>query len=245
MLHQAYKKERTRRFNVDNVFEVPILSPTKFHARNGIELFRTTQYGGELPALAAFMFLLRPDDVVWDVGASVGLFSVHAAMVARCVVAFEPDPEICARCQQNVTLNAQVGKVYVENVALGEEVGEIKLYTDGLEGMSPSIMNLSRHSSSTRVPVTTIDEAIKRGMTRPTVVKLDIEGAEAAALRGAPKLLGSRNAPRLLFIEGHPEFLPRFGSSLNELEDLVRGFGYRIEGTETRDEQVHLLAFRG
>src|SRR5690348_7695963 len=73
-------------------FRVSQFGTYTFRCGNRVEYFRAVEFGGEAEALGAFLFLLRPDDVVWDVGASIGLLSVHAATAARNVVAFEPDP---------------------------------------------------------------------------------------------------------------------------------------------------------
>ena len=220
------------------------LGEFRFRVQNSTELGRTLDYGHEMASLAAFLFLLKPEDVVWDIGASVGLFTVHCA--ARCmkVVAFEPDPATQGRLQENVSLNGLADKVIFEACAVGDAKGKLELATDGLDGFAPVLAKgkLGRHQSTVEVPLVTMDDRIKEGLPAPTVVKIDIEGAEILALRGGSKLLSGSARPRLMFVEMHPQFLPNFNSSSTETERLIESFGYRLLSTQQRAEQYHLIA---
>jgi FkbM family methyltransferase len=225
-------------------FDVEQFGAYRFRCGNAIEYHRTLQFGGEAEALGAFLFQLRPDDVVWDVGASVGVFSVHAAGTARRVVAFEPDPATFHRLQQNVLLNGFGAKIDCRMEAVGDKAGPIGLRTDGLAGAAPSVADLGRHSGAVDAVMTTIDALVERGLPPPTVLKIDIEGAEILALRGARALLASSSAPRVLFVEAHPAFLPAFGSTLGDVEGFVESDRYRLAVRRQRGDQIHLLAIR-
>jgi hypothetical protein len=77
------------------------------------------------------------------------------------------------------------------------------------------------------VPARSLDSLLNEGrLPPPTVIKLDIEGAEILALRGARQLLTEPGKPRALFIEIHDTFLPGFGSSADEVDALLNEFGY-------------------
>jgi hypothetical protein len=79
-------------------------------------------------------------------------------------------------------------------------------------------------------------------LVRPTVLKIDIEGAEILALQGAQRLLRAPDRPRLLFVEAHPEFLPTFGGNLDQLSTLMTDAGYQVLSTRRREDQLHLIA---
>ena len=49
-----------------------------FDARVALNIFEPWNSGPKAAAMAAALFFLEPDDLVWDIGASVGLFSVHS-----------------------------------------------------------------------------------------------------------------------------------------------------------------------
>jgi hypothetical protein len=79
-------------------------------------------------------------------------------------------------------------------------------------------------------------------LPRPTVIKLDIEGAEILALRGAKQLLTGPDRPRALFIEVHDTYLPGFGSSAGEVHEILREYGYTHDVYRAkRDGQTHLI----
>ena len=210
------------------------------HGRSSLELW---VMGGEILSLASFLFLLKREDIVWDVGASVGLFTMHAAQRVQRVIAFEPDPETAGRLRKNVQLNGFMEKVDILQVALGEEEGKKELHTDGLGGLAPALGNLKRHSGAVSVQVETVDRLSQQRTAQcPTVLKIDIEGAELLALRGAKALLHSEQRPRIIFLELHPEFLPSFGGSAEEVKKIIRNSGYTILSTEQRAKQQHLIA---
>lgn len=225
-------------------FNVRNLEETKFRCHNRTEVYRSYEFGGELAALAAFHFLIRPEDVVWDVGASIGLFSVHNAKKARKVLAFEPDPKVGHRCRQNVIINGLSGKVEVLQLGLADRCGKATLYTDGARGRAPSLADAGSKRSSVEICIETIDNLIDKKYVAPAVLKIDIEGAEALVLRGAKRLLQSPEKPRLLFIEVHPQFLPKFDSTEHEINSTLKASGYIILATQRREAQYHLIAVR-
>lgn len=226
----------------DQVIQLTTLGELKFLCSTRTEFYRTLNYGGEILSLASFLFLLRKDDIVWDIGASVGLFTMHAAQRVNRVIAYEPDPETAARLDENIKLNGLRNKVDVRQLALGDEERREELHTDGLCGFAPALGNLERHSASISVEMKTIDCLVRKGTQHPSVLKIDIEGAELLALRGARSLLHSEKRPRIIFIEIHPVFLPRYGGSSEEVVRLIRDSGYSILSTENRAEQQHLIA---
>ena len=228
----------------DQTVHVSTFGNFRFRCRERVEFGRTLRYGGELLSLAAFLFLLRKDDIVWDVGASVGLFTVHAAERVNRVIAYEPDPQTAARLRENVKLNNFQHKVVVMEMALGDKEHQEYLQTDGLGGFAPALGNLERHSAATPVEVKTIDGLIREGVQAPSVMKIDIEGAELLALQGARHLLRSDQRPRIVFVEVHPAFLPNFGGSSEELFSLMRESRYTILSTEDRAEEQHFISLR-
>ena len=226
------------------VLENNFLGNRKFFCTSSVEAFRTLKYGDEESALGAFLFLMRDDDILWDLGASVGLFSIYAAQKVQSVYSFEPDPDIFNRFNENIALNGLQEKITSFQCAIGEEVGQMELYSDGINGNSPSLQNLERHKGNiVKVAVKTIDSLInEENVPVPTVMKIDIEGAEMSALNGAKEILGSPNRPRLLFIEVHPNFLKSFNSNIEEIKQLLVANTYHILSTQQRGDQFHLIA---
>lgn len=234
--HRAWKRRLPR------VFTLTGLDPTgvKFEATNLGERQRIMTYGGELQYLRAMLATLRPDDILYDIGANIGLLALHAARECQ-TVAFEPDPAFFARLQRNLQLNPSI---YVDllPVAISDTDGTATLFTDGVEGNSPSLVHQRGEEDAVEVRVETLDALARGALPTPTVLKLDTEGAEVLALRGAKRLLRGPTAPRALFLEVHDSFLPAFGSSSEEVLALARGAGYGAVHYEARRaNEQHLI----
>jgi FkbM family methyltransferase len=225
-------------------FRVSQFGVHTFRCANRTEYYRTVDFGGEADALGAFLFLLRPDDSVWDIGASVGLFTVHAAATVQQVVAFEPDPATFQRLRQHVELNGLADRVECRMEALGDRTGHVDLCTDGLAGNAPALADLGRHAGVVATSMTTIDCLVGSNTDAPTVLKIDAEGAELLVLRGASQLLASNRAPRLIFLEVHPKFLPAFGATAEAVDRLMSQHDYDVAVRRLRGDQVHLLLTR-
>lgn len=216
----------------------------RFEALSVTELHRIVNCGYEPEYLARMLTAVKPDDVLYDIGANIGLVALHAASRCR-TVAFEPDPGFVGRLHRNVELNP-FPAIDVLPVAISDSNGTAILFTDGAEGNSPSLVHQRRENGSVEVKAHTLDALVEGGaLPAPTVLKLDIEGAEILALRGARRLLHGQAPPRLLFLEVHDSFLPGFGSSADEVLALVGQAGYRSMMYEAkRADQRHLILGR-
>lgn len=220
-------------------FVVDDFAGVKFQCRTRREANLTAYFGYEKMALGAFLFHLRSDDVVWDIGAAFGLYTVHSAKYCKLVVAFEPEPISCQRLLKNITINGQNSQVTIQEVALGTEAGEVELY---LDGYCPSLAGDVNDSRCVKVRKNSIDNLISEGNAPPSVMKIDVEGAEAGVLRGAQNLLNGRNRPRLIFVEVHPQFLPSFDESEDSVERLIANAGYKIIAKERRACEFYIVA---
>ena len=212
----------------------------RFEVSNPVEAFRIEQFGSEEEFTNLILEEIQPTDVFYDVGASVGFVTVHAARKGVHVVAFEPDSGYCSRLKGNLALNG-LQKTQIVEWAVSDKEGEATLFTDGIEGNSPSLRE-SGNRGSVRVHTDSIDNALQRGLIpRPDVVKIDIEGAEVLALRGMQRLLQSEDSPRALFIEIHPALLLEFGSSPQEVDNILAQSGFSQEYRVQRAGEVHCV----
>ena len=145
---------------------------------------------------------VRPGDVVYDVGANVGAYSLIAALRgagrAR-VYAFEPSFVTFAALCRNVALNRLAGSIVPLNLALSDEttLGEFSL-SDLRSGSSLHAYAGYEHPKVRgfrpvfRQPIVSyrIDDLVRLlPIPIPTLVKLDVDGAELAILRGAGQTL--------------------------------------------------------
>jgi FkbM family methyltransferase len=176
---------------------------------------------------------LRPGAVVYDVGANVGFYTLLSArLVGRAgrVLAFEPLPRNLEYLNRHLALN-DVRNVLVMPVAVGRE-GGTALFDAGRD---PSEGRLSE-DGGLEVTVVSLDEVGAQGeVPPPDLIKMDIEGAELEALRGATRLL-TENRP-ILFLATHGREV--HASCCRLLTDL--GYNLRSldgKGVEGADEIV-------
>jgi FkbM family methyltransferase len=189
---------------------------------------------GAYEPVESFLFsrLLRPGMTVIDAGANVGQYTLLASTaIGRegAVHGFEPAPENFARLRQHVQENS-LDNVRLVQAALWdrETTVTVALPDDAEAGNCGSFHVSATHGDdgSPRVPALRLDDyAGRHGLSQIHVIKMDIEGAEPAALRGALGVLG-RDRPTLM-LEINRQALAEMGGSPEELWDLLSGFRYR------------------
>jgi FkbM family methyltransferase len=186
----------------------------------------------EVPVQAAMAQHIQPGDVVYDVGANVGFFSLIAARLVGPegrVCSFEPVTANAASIRDNVALNA-FPNVQTFEVAVGREAGSAELLLtewDGGSTLASSVVQPSRPVSRRTTRVIAMDEFIEAENLRPpSFVKIDVEGLEMEVLEGMARTLEDRK-PILLFEidDGNRE---RFERRWRDLDGYVSRFGYQI-----------------
>jgi FkbM family methyltransferase len=132
-------------------------------------------------------------DVLYDIGANVGVYSLIAAKASRgaaSVVAFEPAFANYAALCENIVLNAAGDSVTPLPVLLGEST---RLGSLGYSGTNAgtALHVLDGDGMHTQASlVYALDELVETfGLPAPTLLKLDVDGAEGAVLAGAHKSL--------------------------------------------------------
>ncbi|HEY4348635.1 MAG TPA: FkbM family methyltransferase, partial [Gaiellaceae bacterium] len=122
---------------------------------------------------------LKPGDVVYDVGAHHGFFSVCAARLGATVVAFEPAAENVERIRRQARLN--VARIEVVEAAVWDSDSGVALHSGGSSSEWTA-------TEGGLVRSVTIDEFAATSRP-PDFVKIDAEGAESRVLRGATRVL--------------------------------------------------------
>ena len=147
------------------------------------------------PLFAAAQKFVKPGDVVWDIGANVGLFSFAASWMSGtrgCVFSFEPDAWLASMIQHSAAkLPGGYAPVNVVGLGLSDCVDLARLFV-GKKGRAANHLDgiLARYEGrgATLVPTVTLDWLCER-LPAPAVLKIDVEGAEAGVLKGAAQLL--------------------------------------------------------
>jgi FkbM family methyltransferase len=207
----------------------------------GLQLYR---YGHHDPDLALVRRLLSPGDVFVDGGANIGLFTLVAARRVGPqgkVIAYEPGRVIRMRLMENVLLN-DMSQVDVMPFALSSAPGEAAFNELDIAGagLSHLVGGGDGGGTSRTVSLATIDATVAGAdRQRLVLMKLDLEGAEHAALRGADEVL--RTARPDLIIEVERPHLARMGSSPEEVLGLLRAHGYSLYRLQSDDGALSLV----
>jgi FkbM family methyltransferase len=174
------------------------------------------------PVLQKLRPYIKKDSVVYDLGAAIGdhtIFYLDAVGPRGIVVAYEPHPiqfECLRRnCPSALCLPYAVGEVE-DHIWLFHEPDVIA----GSRLIDPArAWPMSRHRR-VKIDDTSLGGAV-------SFMKIDIEGCEPAALRGAHETIMWHRP--VIWIEINPIALERQGHSTNELQDvLLNQLGYRV-----------------
>ena len=193
-------------------------------------------YGG------ASSFGVHAGDVVIDAGAHVGLFARTAlAAGASKVITFEVTPNSNLALRRNLAREIAEGRVIVMEKGVWFEEGKL-----GLQVIpNCSICNSVSHpwmGSSIEVPLTRIDTVVAElGIDRVDFIKLDVENAEANALRGAKDTL-RRFHPRLaVALENSKTRLAYAHEVLGLLHEAYAGYDYACGACTNPEETGRVL----
>ncbi|HSS19400.1 MAG TPA: FkbM family methyltransferase [Pyrinomonadaceae bacterium] len=134
---------------------------------------------------------IKPQDVVYDIGANYG---IHTLLFARLVgqpghvYAFEPVPDIHAELGVNVGLN-NFHNVTTLKMAVSEHAGPA-FFSRGHHVGAGHLAEAANEQDLLNVETATLDDFVfEKGNRPPNFMKLDIEGGEGSALRGAMRVL--------------------------------------------------------
>ena len=203
---------------------------------------RTTDERLQLDALqlAIFAQAIRPGDVVADVGAYRGTYTLVAAARVGArgkIIAFEPTAANADLIAENVKLNRFQDRVHVENLAVSDRSGVTAFYTD-TDSSTNSFWPGATGSDQVSVRTTSLDEYFA-DQQLPRVVKIDVEGAELAVLRGAHNILASS---AVIVCELHPYAWSAAGYTAADLRELLAKHG-RYAADPISNQEIEVFSY--
>ncbi|MEA5466498.1 FkbM family methyltransferase [Leptothoe sp. PORK10 BA2] len=171
---------------------------------------------------------LAPGDIVWDIGANVGVFTFAAASLVGTkghALAVEPDIWLANLIQKSTRLQANRNlSIDVLPAAVADKCG-IETFLVAARGRASNVLakaggrsQMGGHREKNLVPTFSLDDLLKIS-AKPDFIKIDVEGAEVSVLRGADKIL-SESRP-IIYCETGPEYR-------TEITDIFHSFQYQI-----------------
>lgn len=175
---------------------------------------------------------LRPGDVAIDAGANAGAHTLAMAAAGARVIACEPNPILRSRLEANVALNG-VDSIAVRPYALTAVPGPVVLHVPadpvhtGGASLLAGVHEHLRDAREVEVEGVPLDELVRReSLPAVRLVKIDVEGFEAAVLAGGRELL-ARDRPDLA-LEYTRDWWQAAGASLDQVLSDLRALGYDV-----------------
>lgn len=167
---------------------------------------------------------LRFGDSFVDVGANIGVYSLLAASLIGSsghIQAFEPGQKARSRLHENILLN-KLNNLQVHECALGEAEGYVNFLTD-MDTTNRMLTKTENGKPSTLVPLVRMDDVL---FNQFALGKIDIEGSELLAFKGAKRLLIEASPPVwIIEINGA---LRDFGFTEHEFKNWLSEYGYEL-----------------
>ena len=218
---------------------LPVLTPwlegLSVYAYPGNETSRAIFVTGNYEPNEFFLLseVIRPGMIFVDAGANMGLYTLFAARKVGengTVLAIEPSTRECTRLLKNVEINS-LSNVRLVRDAVSDSCSDVDLLIAQDEWSGHNTLGAFAYDTPLAVRETVRsdrldDIVLQEGLSHVDIIKLDIEGAEFRALKGAAETL-ERFQP-LLLLELADRALCHQGSSSSQIWDFCRQKGYRI-----------------
>jgi FkbM family methyltransferase len=175
----------------------------------------------------AFRARCRPGMVLFDAGSHHGFFALAAARFGAPdakIVAIDASEPVVRVLKENVRMNGRGDAISVVEAAVGDKPGIMKMITSGAAGHD-YFHGIDIDRPDTRsVRQITLDGLSKETGLVPTHLKIDVEGFEGEAIRGAPAIL--RDHRPIVFLELHNAILRQRGRRPEDVLGLLSTSGY-------------------
>ena len=185
----------------------------------------------EQPEKNIFRKYVEPGMIVADIGANIGFFTgLFSRLVGPTgqVHAFEPDPLIYSILKRR-TAALPLHNISVNKIALSDREGTTVLYSSRKNRADNRIFRFPEKSGEieqTNVATTTLDAYCERnGIKKIDAVKIDVEGAEPAVLRGMQSLLRN-HPPAWIALEFFPDGLRGANEDPSTFWNFLHDHGY-------------------
>jgi FkbM family methyltransferase len=192
------------------------------------------------------------DDIVFDLGACEGFFSLYLRNKINKVYVFEPFPELCDALSLTLAEDIQSGTAEVCNYAVANSVGFVDFFVDDkLDGSTFEISKVSdkflkKVLKKISVPAITLDKFVSdHKINQVSMIKMDVEGAEYSVLEGAREVMKEFKPDLLVSAYHYPydyERLSRF--IVNSGYDICRGpLALKTQNGQGRPWYRHALIY--
>jgi FkbM family methyltransferase len=199
----------------------------------------------EMENLNFILSLIQPETTYFDVGANIGLMSIPVLQKHKTcqVIAFEPSPNTLAHLTRTYKNSQYADRWQIIGKATGSESGILEFFIASPDmGAFDGLRDTKRANTNQKVliPVTTLDSEWKTlGSPDVSLIKIDIEGAELDALKGAIQCI--EKCRSFIILEWNAINLKAYGCSVESILSFAKDMDYILYSLPTLAE-IHDVA---
>jgi len=142
---------------------------------------------------------LKKDDIFIDCGANLGLYTILASkVIGSDTIAFEPHPETVKKFVSLLNINNITSKVKIIPKAIGDKIDKAN-FSNRKDALRRKIIQEKDYEKDNviQVEMTTLDYELK-DIRKDFIIKMDLEGFEYNALKGALSILQYKNLKAII-----------------------------------------------
>ncbi len=221
----------------------------RYSTPNRFTKWRVDSLFSKEPITIEWLSKLKPDSVLLDVGANVGMYTIWAATTRGSrVYAFEPEAGNYAILNKNIQINglSQLVSAYCIGLLDYDGFSTLNLSDTAPGGSCHTVgqelgFDLKPRNSAfvQGCPVSSVDSFCERAKVKPTHIKIDVDGLEAQVINGMRGLL-SKRAFESMIIE--------LNTNLSEHQEIITellSFGYKYDPNQVERALRKTGVFKG
>jgi len=189
--------------------------------------------------------IVNEGDIVVDVGANIGIYSLILSKLVGekgRVYSFEPDPDNFSLLLKNMKEN-NIKNVIMVNKAISDKEGKQNLYLNKDNSAFHSLIRYNNNlfEKSIEVGTTTLDNFFSNLNKKVNFIKMDIEGYEGDALKGAKELLKKSGKIKII-IEFSPEIIKNSNFGIKNLLNLLKSYNLEIRKIDEENKKLNKIS---
>jgi len=217
--------EKRKKFTEDRINQGIVINTKQnlISVCNGVEYMRAESMFTKEPNTIKFIDNMGPNDVFYDIGANIGIYTIYAGRKGIQVVAFEPSTLNAGKLLENIKLNMILAKVQIFTSPLYDEERICGFsYSKLLAGTAQNSVD-GNGGAWTEIKRTAKLDSLAGRIPDATHLKIDVDGHELNVLRGATGYLSK--TVRAVQVEVRED-------SMAAVSDLLMGFGFERNANE-------------
>jgi FkbM family methyltransferase len=158
-----------------------------------------------------------------DLGANIGVYTTFIARFCNKVDAFEPDKRLVSKLKRNLDLNG-ISNVTIHAKCISDVTGTV--HFEASRARNEGVGKIAERGIL--LPSVSLGDFLAKMERQSLFIKMDIEGAEWLAIKGARDILQSWARPLSILMEIHPDEIGQYGGNVSELRRSLEQIGLTV-----------------